>query len=132
MFPMENLQLKDIKEICIIDDDTMALFLAEKIFEYEIPNIPVKIFGNVDDSLKYLSSHKGTKRLIMVDLNMPLKDGWSFLESYQGSKATDLIFILSASDSNLDKAKAKSFNQVAEYLEKPISIEQVIGLINRY
>jgi DNA-binding NtrC family response regulator len=132
MLPIENLQLKDIEEICIIDDDTMALFLAEKIFEYEIPDIPVKVFANVDDSLKYLTNHKGIKRLIFVDLNMPMKDGWCFLESYEGNKATDLIFILSASDNILDKTKAKTYNQVADYLEKPISIEQIIGLISRY
>jgi DNA-binding NtrC family response regulator len=132
MLPIENLQIKDIEEICIIDDDTMALFLAEKIFEYEIPDVAVKIFANVDDSLNYLTNHKGTKRLIFVDLNMPMKDGWCFLENYQGNKATDLIFILSSSDSILDKTKAKTFSQVTDYLEKPISIEQVIGLISRY
>lgn len=129
---MQNLKIIDIEEICVIDDDTMALFLAEKILEYEIPKVPVKVFGNVDDSLAYLSKNKQTKRLIFVDLNMPMKDGWFFLESYHGNKATDLIFILSSSDNILDKNKAKTFSHVADYLEKPISIEQIIGLLNRY
>jgi len=132
MLPTENLNIKDIEEICIIDDDSMALFLAEKIFEYEIPAVPVKIFNNVDKALLYLASNKNIKRLIFVDLNMPMKDGWCFLESYKGSKTTDLIFILSSSDSIIDKAKAKSFTQVADYLEKPISIELVIGLVTKY
>jgi DNA-binding NtrC family response regulator len=132
MLPIENLQLKDIEEICIIDDDSMSLFLAEKIFEYEIPDVPVKAFLNVDDCLIYLTNHKGTKRLILVDLNMPMKDGWCFLETYEGNKATDLIFILSSSDNILDKTKAKNFSHLADYLEKPISIEMVIGLIRRY
>jgi response regulator of citrate/malate metabolism len=132
MLPLKTLQIRDIEEICIIDDDTMALFLAEKIFEYEVPNIPVKGFENVDDSLAYLLKHQGVKRLIFVDLNMPKKDGWCFLENYQGNIDQDIIFILSASDNYLDKTKAKSFAQVTDYLEKPITIERIVELMEKY
>ena len=104
-----SLQIADVEEICIIDDDSISLFLAEKIFEYELPGIPVKSFENVDTSLSYFLSNVETKRLILVDLNMPLKDGWFFLENYQGDVSKDLIFILSSSDNIADKNKAKSF-----------------------
>ncbi len=127
-----NLKIADVEEICIIDDDSMALFLAEKIFEYELPGIAVKSFENVDASLSYLSNNKDTKRLILVDLNMPLKDGWCFLENYQADASKDLIFILSSSDNITDKNKARSFAQVADYLEKPITIERVIEIRNSY
>ena len=48
-----NLQIADVEEICVIDDDSISLFLAEKILEYELPGIPVKSFENVDTSLSY-------------------------------------------------------------------------------
>ena len=127
-----NLQIADVEEICVIDDDSISLFLAEKILEYELPGIPVKSFENVDTSLSYFLSNADTKRLILVDLNMPLKDGWFFLENYQGDVSKDLIFILSSSDNIADKNKAKSFSQVADYLEKPITIERIIEIRNKY
>lgn len=129
---LSKLQIADVEEICIIDDDSISLFLAEKIFEYELPGIPVKSFENVDSSLSYLSNNKELKRLILVDLNMPLKDGWCFLENYQGDAGKDLIFILSSSDNIADKNKARSFAQVADYLEKPFTIERVTELRNKY
>jgi len=129
---LAKLKIADVEEICIIDDDGMSLFLAEKIFEYELPGIPVTSFGNVDSSLSFLSNNKDTKRLILVDLNMPLKDGWCFLETYQADPIKDLIFILSSSDNIADKKRARSFAQVADYLEKPFTIERVIELRNKY
>lgn len=128
----DKLKIANVEEICIIDDDGMALFLAEKIFEYELPGIPVKSFENVDGFFSYYSGQKNIKRLIFVDLNMPLKDGWYFLENYQGGDNKDLIFILSSSDNINDKNKARSYTQVADYLEKPITIERVIEIRNTY
>ena len=128
----DKLRIADIEEICIIDDDSISLFLAEKIFEYELPGIPFKSFENVDASLLNLSNNPHTKRLVLVDLNMPIKDGWFFLENYQGDAGKDLIFILSSSDSISDKNKAKSFNQVTGYLEKPITIKGIVEIRNKY
>ena len=127
-----KLKIADVKEICVIDDDSISLFLAEKIFEYELPGIPFKSFENVDISLSYLSNNKHTQRLILVDLNMPIKDGWNFLENYNFNVNNDLIFILSSSGNIADKNKAKSFTQVTGYIEKPITIESVIEIRNKY
>ncbi len=127
-----KLKIADVKEICVIDDDSTSSFLAEKIFEYELPGIPFKSFENVDTSLSYLSDNQHTQRLILVDLNMPIKDGWNFLENYNFNADKDLIFILSSSENIADKNKAKSFSQVAGYIEKPITIECVIEIRNKY
>ncbi len=127
-----KLKIADVKEICVIDDDSIALYLAEKIFEYELPDIPFKGFDNVNTSLTYLSDNPHTKRLILVDLNMPIRDGWNFLENYNFNADKDLIFILSSSENIADKNKAKSFTQVTGYIEKPITIERVIEIRNQY
>ena len=127
-----KLKIADVEEICVIDDDSISSFLAEKIFEYELPGIPFKSFENVDISLSYLSNNKHTQRLILVDLNMPIKDGWNFLENYNFNADKDLIFILSSSGNIADKNKAKSFTQVTGYIEKPITIESVIEIRNKY
>ena len=127
-----KLKIADVEEICVIDDDSISLFLAEKIFEYELPGIPFKSFENVDTSLSYLSNNPHTKRLVLVDLNMPIKDGWFFLENYQADASKDLLFILSSSENIADKNKAKSFSQVAGYIEKPITTGNVVEIRNNY
>lgn len=132
MIETKGLTIDNIEEVCIIDDDSMALFLAEKIFEFELPNTLVKCFDNVDSVLDYLHYNIGVKRLILVDLNMPLRDGWSFLDSYKGNINDDLIFILSSSDNLADKKKAKTYPQVVDYLEKPMTIDLVEALFDKY
>jgi response regulator of citrate/malate metabolism len=132
MPPTFRLPVEEIEEVCLIDDDNMALFLAEKILEFEMPNKPVKTFETVDDSLAYLQADHSKKRLIFVDLNMPKKDGWCFLENYPGTPENDLIFILSSSDNIADKSKAKTFKQVTDYLEKPMTIEVIAALLKKY
>ncbi len=126
------LKLADIQEICIIDDDAMAIFLAEKILEYEMPGISLKSFENVDDALNFLKANSQTRRLIFVDLNMPKKDGWCFLEEYRGKPDKDIIFILSSSDNINDKNKALRYQHLTAYLEKPLTIELVGDLKNSY
>lgn len=128
----QNLQIANVEEICIIDDDPMALILAEKIFEYEIPDIAVKCFENADGALEHLNTQKNKKRLIFVDLYMPGKDGWFFLENYKSEPGKDIIFILSSSDDETDKKRVKTFTQVTDFLEKPITIKKVIELKNTY
>ncbi|MES2560869.1 MAG: response regulator [Bacteroidota bacterium] len=121
--------LKESEEICIIDDSPAPMAITKKICERILPNIPIKTFPNVDTAIAYLSSGLIIpKRTIFLDLYMPDKDGWCFLDQYNPSPL-DKIYILSSSDDERDLKKAKTHTKVKDFLQKPLTMAQFKGLL---
>jgi PAS domain S-box-containing protein len=65
--------------------------------------------------------------LVYLDINMPVMDGWHFLEALQQCSCRDRVFVimLSSSSDNRDKQKAFTFPNVIDFFEKPLSDELV-------
>jgi CheY-like chemotaxis protein len=61
--------------------------------------------------------------LIMVDLNMPIMDGWQFIEAFTQipCKKQIILYIVSSSIDPNDRQRAASYSQVSGYLLKPIT-----------
>ncbi len=65
--------------------------------------------------------------IILLDLNMPLMDGWEFLSEYEKfpleyRNKTKVVLLTSSPDpDDLEKTKEKSF--IFKYLKKPINLE---------
>ena len=70
--------------------------------------------------------------ILLLDLSMPIMDGWEFLEEYillspkLDRKIT--IYIISSSISPYDIDKAKSISIVTDFIIKPISKEKLIEI----
>jgi CheY-like chemotaxis protein len=66
--------------------------------------------------------------VILLDINMPVMDGFDFLEEYiRSHKCQDktIIYMLTSSSQEVDKVKVKSFNIVKDYFEKPLTKENL-------
>ncbi|WP_339650564.1 response regulator [uncultured Maribacter sp.] len=78
------------------------------------------------DGLKEIIKEKGTlPDVIFLDLNMPIMNGWEFLEEYENcsydiSKKTN-IYIISSSVDPRDLERVKQYNKVDSYILKPIT-----------
>ncbi|MEC7264831.1 MAG: response regulator transcription factor [Bacteroidota bacterium] len=112
-----------ILKCVIIDDEPLAV----KVIENHISQIKelqsVAVFNNAIDSLEYLRENKPD--LLFLDVNMPIIDGFSFLESLDDKP---LVIITSAHAEHA----AKGFDQeVLDYLVKPISLPRFIKAINK-
>jgi len=70
--------------------------------------------------------------LILLDLNMPVMDGWEFLEIYQQKYAllfpTTKILILSSTVNPKDKQRADQYLFIIGFENKPLSYNTVNGL----
>lgn len=124
----KKVNLSDSEEICIIDDAPIPMAITKKICQRILPQIPIKTFETVDKALTYLSRNESINRTIFVDLHMPHKNGWQFLQSFTPG-ASDTIFILSSSKEESDIAQSKLFPVVTEYLFKPLSIEKMASFL---
>lgn len=129
--------MKVIDNLCIIDDDKIFQILTKAVIEKTRLVQKIKIFSNGKTAIEFLSTmHDQPDELpeiILLDLNMPILDGWGFLEEYLllkpriGKKI--LIYIVSSSIDPEDIEKARTISEVTDYIIKPVTQEKFINLI---
>jgi CheY-like chemotaxis protein len=123
--------MKKIDIACIIDDDPIFVFGAKKIMKFADFCNGFMVFHNGEEALVNLRSIiKAGEKLpdvILLDLNMPVMDGWQFLEEFVKipSEKPITIFIVSSSIDPQDVMKAKTYEGVNNYIIKPITMEML-------
>lgn len=74
--------MKKLERIMLIDDDADTNYYNEIILNNIGAAEDVIVFQNGNEALEYLK--KGNKvDLILLDINMPILNGWQFLERYE-------------------------------------------------
>jgi CheY-like chemotaxis protein len=73
--------------------------------------------------------------LILLDINMPILDGWQFLDEFKLIKKLlnkeIIIYIVSSSDNHVDITKAKDYKEeVKNYYLKPMSPEDIKAIFS--
>lgn len=125
------------EKICIIDDDEIYIFLIKKSFEaMEIENEVISYLNGVDaldDLMQMKKNQEQLPALILLDINMPIIDGWEFLFEFRKIQAEIpnkvAIYIVSSSIANEDKEKSKTFPEIVSYLSKPIELETLASIV---
>ena len=124
---------KELLQILIIDDDEINNFIASRL----IDKIPVKTKINTRlnglEGLNYIKSNLETQEnlpdIIFLDINMPIMNGWEFLEEFEHIKNTidkDVyVNMLSSSVYNDDITKAKTYSTVNRFISKPLTVEKI-------
>lgn len=107
----------------IIDDEPLAINLVKSHLQ-EVDAISIKnTFNSALDALNFLKEHEVD--LIFLDINMPLLDGLSFIQSLEKKP---LIIITTA----YDEYAIKTYElDVLDYLVKPISFPRFLKAANR-
>jgi CheY-like chemotaxis protein len=128
-----------VKTLSLIDDDDIFVFLTKKAIEQTNLVELIKVFGNGLDGINFLKENKGNvdalPEIILLDLSMPIMNGWQFLEEFAklnpfiGKRIS--IYICSSSISPDDIAKAKTISEVSDYIIKPITKDKLIDLIKK-
>jgi CheY-like chemotaxis protein len=111
--------------ICIIDDDPIVQFTLRKQIEH-LP-VPTEIFSFLDGEQALSFFKAGPKVLpdiIFLDINMPILDGWGFMEQfapmYPELNKEIPLYVLSSSTFEDDINKSKKYPMINDYLIKPL------------
>ncbi len=127
--------MKKIDIACIIDDDPIFIYGVKKIMELINFSKSLMIFKNGEDALnglkKIVSSNQKLPDVILLDLNMPILDGWQFLDEFVTipCKKKIVIYIVSSSVDPEDILKAKSYELVSDYIVKPVTVEKLKDIL---
>ena len=112
----------------IIDDDPIVIFLHKKIIQKcELATDPLT-FLNGKQCFDYFSqsANENDKYLLCLDINMPVMNGWEFLDAIQQTSYTSQIFVVMTTSSvdSYDRKKAKEYKQIISFMEKPLTIDK--------
>jgi CheY-like chemotaxis protein len=112
------------KGIVVIDDDPVSLFLTSELTSHAIEEIELHTFQRANDALHFLNKSSGNL-LVLLDLNMPVMNGWEFLDACTNFGIDVEVYILSSSVNPGDMSKAKTYAKVTKFLSKPLNTEDL-------
>ncbi|MCU0418066.1 MAG: response regulator [Cyclobacteriaceae bacterium] len=123
--------------VAVVDDDPIFQFTAMRTLQNVKLATPVMQFSNGREILNYLRDHAEDPAhlpdIIFLDINMPLMDGWMFLDDFhtvRESLAKPItIYMVSSSIDMRDIDKARENPLVADYVVKPVSPERFSELL---
>ncbi|RFS26441.1 response regulator [Chitinophaga silvatica] len=128
--------MKLLNMIFIVDDDPIHQQIAKIMIERQAISTGIRVFSDAQEVLDYLRDKSGDSEalpdLILLDLNMPVMDGWEFLEEYalfcQQLPKQIKIFVLTSSIDEKDRERVAGYSFVTGYLTKPLSKEIISHL----
>ena len=126
--------------ILLIDDDEPTNFLHKMVIDEANCTEKTAVMENGQDALDYLRSKQDGKYpqpdLIFLDINMPAMDGWEFLEYYKhlnlSQQGEVVVVMLTTSLNPDDLAKAKGIKEISCLRNKPLTIDMLQELLDRY
>ncbi|AWW29075.1 response regulator [Echinicola strongylocentroti] len=127
--------MTSIKSICVIDDDPIYTFGIKKIIEMGNFEVNTIFYQNGLEAYDGLSSRIENKEpmpdMILLDINMPIWNGWKFLDEFLKIQpdTSITIYIISSSIDPNDTKKANEYHVIKNFIVKPISIQKVKELL---
>jgi len=112
-----------MEQILLIDDDAVINFIHDKIISSVYPDATVIILENGQKAVDYIQKNQQNSYLVFLDINMPIMDGWEFLEAMQDypNKENLNIHMLTSSVDLRDRSRAEDNSMVRSYLPKPLT-----------
>ncbi len=125
--------MSENRKIAIIDDDEVFHLIIKKQLEMKQLQCEVLKFYNGETAANFFKDNAenttALPSLVMLDVNMPVKDGWGFLEEYKGLpealKKNINVYMVTSSVIQSDIERATNNQDVTEFVSKPISNEKL-------
>lgn len=117
-----------VNTVYIVDDDPIFVFTVKRVVEMSGFCNQYITFKNgkeaIDEIEQHLSVPDKLPDVVLLDLNMPVMNGWQFLDRLQQIQADKkiIVYIVSSSIDSEDLKKAKEYQSVRQYLIKPLTV----------
>lgn len=123
--------------ICIVDDDDIYQFTAIKTLESLQLSKKIIVFSDGEEAINFMLDNLDKEQelpdVIFLDINMPIMDGFQFMEEYVKIKPNlekkITIYMVSSSVDPVDVEKAKNISDISDYIIKPIKPGELKSII---
>jgi len=129
--------MKKVDIACIIDDDPIFVFGTKKIMKLANFCNNFMVFHNGEEAINNLkpiieANEPSLPDVILLDLNMPVMDGWEFLDEFVKIPCEKeiTIYIVTSSIDPMDMDRAKDYDNISNYLIKPISAQKLQEILS--
>jgi CheY-like chemotaxis protein len=127
--------MNDALRCFVVDDNEIDLFTIRRLADSVQVPYALEVFTN--GKLAFEAFKSAVKdgvsppQLVLLDLNMPVWDGWDFLDEIQTLNLTKgpKVYIMSSSVDPADKKKAETYPYVADFVVKPLTHEVIQRLM---
>ncbi len=116
-----------LNHIWLIDDDPAQNLLNRMLLKKSNPSWNISEFNDANRAFQTLSSRKPD--LVFLDINMPGMSGFEFLKKLTVNKIKLNVIMLSSSISVSEIKESFNFDQVVNYLTKPMERDKVTSLL---
>ncbi len=136
---------KKLNCVLLVDDDDGTNFLNRIIIEESKIAHHIETTLNGRQALEYLTN-KGRyeqqglnypcPELILLDINMPIMDGWEFLEAYrkldENQKSKIIIVMLTTSFNPDDRQRAGRISAISGFTNTPLEQEVLMEIMRNF
>lgn len=126
------------KSVLIIDNDPIYRTISQKIIEKIDLAEAIFVEKNGYTAIQFLrhaiENNLQLPQIIFLDIEMPIMNGWEFMDEYCKLEnkllSGIIIYIVSSSISQVDKDKAKTYSEIKGFISKPLTIETLKSILN--
>lgn len=128
-----------LEKILLVDDDAISNYVTEELLREKKICQTIVTVTDGRQALVYLQQALEDKPaddiqgiLVLLDLNMPVMDGFEFMEELEALQLHKQVkvAVLTSSDNHKDISQAKEYS-FAAYLQKPLVVEEVGALVQQ-
>ena len=118
-----------MKKILVIEDDVYIRDSVKELLEEE--GFQVMCAANGKEALDTLWTESELPQLILLDLMMPIMDGYDFCKIQESDpRLRSLPVVLISADGQVEKKRARIGSR--EVLKKPLSIDTILNTVERF
>ena len=123
-------------DFIIIDDSKLDCFIAEKIIRNTGKGDDIRSFTMAKEALDHISKNpvaEGRKTIVIVDIQMPLMNGFEFVEAFEQlpeeARKGYVLYMLSSSINENDLNRVQSYPSIKQFLNKPLTSNMLSTLL---
>jgi CheY-like chemotaxis protein len=123
-----------LRKILLVDDSAPFNFLSRTIIKQQIGDCIVAEALNGQIALDYLKTNEDWPEVILLDINMPVMDGFQFLEAFEKldrHAQNPKIFMLSSSSREEDHKKSMKYENVSDFFDKPLTASHIQLILSK-